>query len=173
MLKLAPMALFGLSAAVMPMTASAQDAGVEDRGLDEVVVTARNREESLQEVPVAISVFTGEALKNAGITTARSLFVAANSNTVDGESDWVTVEEGASLGGQDAKNVLAKLVLTPTDNATLEFRDKWLDVDNEQTPRTLVNSKWWECQPGALVQPYDCSADEDDKTVVRRYLQDG
>ncbi len=39
----------------------------EDIGMDEVItVTARKREESVQEVPIAVSVITGEALEDAG-----------------------------------------------------------------------------------------------------------
>ncbi len=247
------------AALTIPIGASAQDDGATDK-LDQVTVTARKREESLQEVPVAITAFTGEQLKIAGITSTRDLFeatpglnfdtgfdgnaatpairgvvsteiasfrqkvttfldgmpmlgqqgnvpfnaiqqvevlrgpqsaafgrstfggainyttrdpgeafesevnldigsngrlniealvagpisdkagflISAGSNQIDGESDWKTVEEGISLGGLDSKNVLAKLVLTPTDSVSLEFRYKWLDVDDEQTPRVFL-----------------------------------
>lgn len=49
---------FGLS---VPLTASAQGA------LEEVIVTARKREESLQEIPVAVSALSGNALEEAGL----------------------------------------------------------------------------------------------------------
>ena len=57
----------GLLATVMitPM-ALAQD----DRVLEEIIVTAQRREQSLQEVPVAVTAFTGEALEVANITEA-------------------------------------------------------------------------------------------------------
>lgn len=61
-------ASFGLTST--PNTALAQDGAT----LEEIIVTARKREESLQEVPVAISVFTDDALKAAGINSARELF---------------------------------------------------------------------------------------------------
>ncbi len=41
--------------------------------LEEVIVTARKREESLQETPVAISAFSAEALEVAGIANTRDL----------------------------------------------------------------------------------------------------
>ena len=41
--------------------------------LEEVVVTARRREERLQDVPVAVTAFTPERLKQAQVTTARQL----------------------------------------------------------------------------------------------------
>lgn len=43
-----------------PITARAQD------GMEEIVVTARKRTESLQEVPVAVTAVTGEALESVG-----------------------------------------------------------------------------------------------------------
>ena len=39
--------------------------------LEEVVVTAQRREESLQEVPVSITAFTGQALKEQNIGEAK------------------------------------------------------------------------------------------------------
>jgi iron complex outermembrane receptor protein len=41
--------------------------------LEEVVVTARKREESLQETPVAVSAFSGDALSEMGMTTIADL----------------------------------------------------------------------------------------------------
>ncbi|MBW2942165.1 TonB-dependent receptor domain-containing protein [Zhongshania aquimaris] len=37
------------------------------RGVEEVIVTARKREESVQDIPIAISAFSAEDLRNAGI----------------------------------------------------------------------------------------------------------
>ncbi|MDE0952935.1 MAG: hypothetical protein OSA45_16900, partial [Halioglobus sp.] len=41
--------------------------------LEEVVVTARKREESLQETPVAVSAFTGQSLEELGLTNISDL----------------------------------------------------------------------------------------------------
>ncbi len=59
---------FGFIALAMiaPM-AVAQDEGMV---LEEIIVTAQRREQSLQEVPVAVTAFTGEALEIANITEA-------------------------------------------------------------------------------------------------------
>ncbi len=37
-------------------------------GIEEIIVTARKREESLQDVPIAVSAFTGDSLANKGVT---------------------------------------------------------------------------------------------------------
>jgi outer membrane receptor protein involved in Fe transport len=41
--------------------------------LEEVIVTARRREEAIQDVPVAVTAFTGEQLRDAGITNIKEL----------------------------------------------------------------------------------------------------
>ena len=69
---LSGVAFFG---AIMPMAAQAQSQagnppGSESVSVDsDIVVTARRREERLQTVPVAITAFSGEALKERSVTT--------------------------------------------------------------------------------------------------------
>ena len=55
-----------MAALVISPAALAQDEMV----LEEIIVTAQRREQSLQEVPVAVTAFTGEALELANITEA-------------------------------------------------------------------------------------------------------
>ena len=57
--------------------------------LEEVVVTAQKRSESLQDVPVAVSALTGDTLKTLGITNA---------------SELVNVTPGFALGAQAGSN---------------------------------------------------------------------
>lgn len=252
--KLAITASVALTIGLAPELALSQDL------LEEIVVTARKREESLQQVPVAISVFTGEGLKAAGINNTRELFentpglnydtgfdqnaatpairgvtsveiatyrqkvttfldgmpligqqgsvpfaaiqqvevargpqsaafgrstfggainyvtadpaeelsanitleagnnslfnssivasgpltdsfsalVAVERKQRDGEDEWVTIAESETLGGEENTNAMVKLVYALTDNAEIEFRYKYLDVDNEQTPRAFA-----------------------------------
>lgn len=55
-----------LATVLITPLAMAQD----DMVLEEIIVTAQRREQSLQEVPVAVTAFTGEALEIANITEA-------------------------------------------------------------------------------------------------------
>lgn len=55
------------SAAMVPSLTLAQVV------LEEVIVTARKREESLQETPIAVSVFSGDSLKNLGLSDIADL----------------------------------------------------------------------------------------------------
>jgi len=63
-LKYAVAAVLAGSMAV-PVVANAQAAG-RGAALEEIVVTARKREESLQEVPIAVTAFSAETLENIG-----------------------------------------------------------------------------------------------------------
>jgi iron complex outermembrane receptor protein len=56
------------SAMAVPTVAHAQT-GRSTTALEEVVVTARKREESLQEVPIAVTAFSAETLENIGFKT--------------------------------------------------------------------------------------------------------
>lgn len=60
--KVSQAVLCAISAGTISVTASAQ------QSIEEVIVTATKREESLQDVPIAVTALTGEALENLGIT---------------------------------------------------------------------------------------------------------
>jgi hypothetical protein len=65
-----------LGLAAMPawaQTSSGGEADQESGILEEVLVTARHREESLQQVPLSISAIGGDAIKEARITTMQDL----------------------------------------------------------------------------------------------------
>ncbi len=58
------MLALAVSAAVLPGTANLQAQGLE---LEEIVVTAQKREQSLQDVPISVSALNGDKLTDAGI----------------------------------------------------------------------------------------------------------
>ena len=57
-----------LTGAAMPISASAQDASGTRAVLDEVVVTARKREEGLNDVPIAITAMTGDMIQESNLS---------------------------------------------------------------------------------------------------------
>ena len=61
------------------LTANAQTA------LEEIVVTAQKREQSLQEVPVAVTAFTGEAIEQLGFQEPHDIFSQAPNVTFNDE----------------------------------------------------------------------------------------
>lgn len=62
---------------VLPERLAAQTTGDADAGLGEVVVTAQRVKEDVQGTPIAISVYSAEALKTAGITNMAALSATA------------------------------------------------------------------------------------------------
>jgi iron complex outermembrane recepter protein len=57
-----------IAAALLAAPALAQDAPVDDGGIEEIVVTAQKREQSLQDVPMSISAVGADTLRDAGAT---------------------------------------------------------------------------------------------------------
>lgn len=66
--------LAGLSFAA-PAAARETEDEAKSRGVDQIVVTARKKEESLQETPVSVTAFTDEAISRAGITEINDVAV--------------------------------------------------------------------------------------------------
>ncbi|MCE3284939.1 MAG: TonB-dependent receptor-like protein, partial [Steroidobacteraceae bacterium] len=69
--------------------ASAQDVGQDlpgaSEGIEEIVVTAQRREESIQDVPLSVQAFTGETLVEAGVDSVLDLpRLAPNFNAMRG-----------------------------------------------------------------------------------------
>ncbi len=70
------------AAGVMPATASAQQSGdaqaqTSTGGLNEIVVTARKREESVQDVPVAVTAFSEQLILERDITSVEKIAAIA------------------------------------------------------------------------------------------------
>ena len=65
--------LAGAAWSVVPTLALAQTTAGEDVGVEEVVVTARRREETLKDVPVAVTAVSGERLAATGAVDITTL----------------------------------------------------------------------------------------------------
>lgn len=66
-------ALFVMTAAGLAASTPAFAQGTAVEGIEEVVVTARRREEKLQDVPISMTVFTQQKLDNANVVNAADL----------------------------------------------------------------------------------------------------
>ncbi len=71
-MKMTKLRLFATAAPLVAVLLSAplyaQETADKEGGIDEIVVTAQRREENLQNVPISVSAFTGEQLKQQGTT---------------------------------------------------------------------------------------------------------
>ena len=93
-MSLRALALAGVATAFMPQVAFAQDeAGAAEDDSNIIVVTAQGREQSLADVPVAISAVSGELLAKSGTTDIRelnqvapSLLVSSTGNEANGSA---------------------------------------------------------------------------------------
>src|SRR5262245_24874924 len=96
--------------AISPSAAFAQAApqAKSDAGLDEVVVTARRREESMQSVPVAITALSGEALREQQVQTLEDVRFHAPSFQVS-PSPFGSAVPGISIRGQRQLEALITL----------------------------------------------------------------
>jgi iron complex outermembrane receptor protein len=95
-------AVFGIAsiAVVIPAkSAYAQDTASTGNGLEEIVVTARRREEKLQSVPIAITVFTAADIKDKNINSAQDLTVFVPSLVMNNLTGFGS---GFALRGQTA-----------------------------------------------------------------------
>ncbi len=83
-------ALAVVLSAVVAGAAAAQDAP-QNREVDEIVVTAQKREQSLQDVPIVVTSVSGELLRDAGVRDIRELTVLTPGLTVTSTSNETIV----------------------------------------------------------------------------------
>jgi iron complex outermembrane receptor protein len=65
--------------------------------IEEVIVTARKREESLQDIPLAVSAFSGEALDFRGVTTIDKLYQFTPNLTLATSPSFSAVSSNAAI----------------------------------------------------------------------------
>ena len=91
-----------LSAAVAGLSATAFGQTVEF-GLEEVVVTAQKRTESLQDVPISVTAISGELIQNASIRSFNDLGAYVPNFTVSENAVNTIIEmRGISIGANQS-----------------------------------------------------------------------
>jgi iron complex outermembrane receptor protein len=76
-------ALLGVAARIWALPEDAASGGAGAAQLEEIVVTAEKRMESVQKAPVAVNVVTPEALEDAGVTEITKLYQAVPGIKID------------------------------------------------------------------------------------------
>jgi iron complex outermembrane receptor protein len=112
--------------------AAAIDAGGEEEAAEEIIVTATRRSEPLQRVPIAVSVVTGDRLREAGLNNVRDLATevpSLNFRTAASNKDQAIFVRGlgtvsTSPGVEPSvSSVLDGVVLARQGQATLDLLD--------------------------------------------------
>ena len=98
--------------------ANAQSGYEESPGLEEIIVTARKRDEGIFEIPVSVSAMTGGQLKRAGINNPEEL------------SDFVPGLDFQASGSSDGRG-----------NPSIRFRGM---VQQTITPSTQIGALFWD-----------------------------
>ncbi|WP_165191526.1 TonB-dependent receptor [Caulobacter soli] len=118
--------------AATPMTAAAQSQPAAASTVEEVVVTARKRAESLLDVPMSVSAFSGEQLRAAGVKSANDLYGRApglyfsNAGAAAPTSDFVYLSfrgVGANAGQEPAAGVFIDGMYQPQLGFDIGFLD--------------------------------------------------
>jgi len=109
--------------------------GSSEVGVEEVVVTARRREERLQDVPVAVTALSGEALQSAQIVNAKELVALVPSLNVNSgnarEGNRFTIRgQGVTLGA--GEGVVAYMAEAPLPQFGAGGPGLYLDLENLQ-----------------------------------------
>ncbi len=134
-LRLALPALAATFFAVSALPASAQDAdGADDASLEEIIVTARRREESIQEAPYAVTAFNAEAVQDAGIDRVED-FVALTSNVTLATSQGIGTSFLSIRGLTQVRNgeaPVATIVDGVLQFSGIQFRQELFDIDSIQ-----------------------------------------
>ncbi len=96
-----------VAASLLPAAAWAQDeAASGDGGLEEIIVTAQKREQSVQDVPIAVTAVTQESLQANRITTVNDLSAIAPGLTVKPSAGGIQVP-AFTMRGQVSFGVVA------------------------------------------------------------------
>ena len=109
-----------LLAAAYPTTAAAQEiasgevADTDASGRDEIVVTARKRDERLQDVPIAVSAATGEMLERMNITDVTRL---------DSITPGLNVSQAAGFVSYFLRGVGSSTTIPGVENAIATYVD--------------------------------------------------
>ena len=128
--------LLGTAAAILPMSAAhAQDAEEESAETNEnvIVVTATKREQSLQEIPLAVTAIGAETLDNTGVTNVESLQFSTpgiNATTAAGSGFQSSIRirgvgtSGTNIGFEGSVGIFVDGVYRPRAGTSLgDFAD--------------------------------------------------
>lgn len=134
-LKLALPIAVAISLAVSAPPAAAQDAsGANEATLDEIIVTARRRDESIQDAPYAVTAFSAQAIEDAGIERVED-FVSLTSNVTLATSQGIGTSFLSIRGLTQVRNgeaPVATIIDGVLQFSAIQFRQELFDIESIQ-----------------------------------------
>ena len=120
------------------------DTGARDT-LEEIIVTARGRDESLQEVPVTISAFTAQQIKDAGIERPGD-FIALTPNVTIVEAQnagtsFISIRGISQVRNNEAPVAVAVDGMLQT--SPNQFTQQLLDIERIEVLKRLSRRPLW------------------------------
>lgn len=111
------------SGLVLLGTAAAQEVAAQESAGQDIVVTAQRREQSLQEVPLAVNVFSGEEVAERGLTDVRDLSALTPGATFTfiNAAEPVISLRGISSGGEGAASEAGVLMMIDGEVISRDF----------------------------------------------------
>jgi iron complex outermembrane receptor protein len=121
-----------LLGALAPTVAAQSTPSLESTALEEIIVTARRREESIQEAPYAVTAFTAEVIIDAGIERVED-FVGLTSNVTMATSQGIGTSFLSIRGITQVRNgeaPVATIVDGVLQFSGIQFRQELFDIES-------------------------------------------
>ncbi|MBG6119960.1 MULTISPECIES: TonB-dependent receptor [unclassified Sphingobium] len=121
--------------------APAEDAATRGVGIPDIIVTAQRRAQSLQEVPLSVTVASGEMLEKAGIADVKALGLVTPGLQVVQTSKNVTAfirgvgSQQAAPGGESAVAIYVDGVYYPAQSAAISSFNNIRDIQVLKGPQ--------------------------------------
>ena len=122
--------VIGVAMGVAPLPAFPQAS--TSAGLEEIVVTARRRDESQLEAPLAVTVFTAQAIRDAGIQRVED-FIQLTPNVTIATSQGIGTNFISIRGVTQVRNgesPVATIVDGVLQFSSIQFRQELFDIDS-------------------------------------------
>jgi iron complex outermembrane receptor protein len=138
-------------------TCVAAPAIVNSQGLDEIIVTAQKRQQSLQDVPISVTAFSGEQAKNLGIDSTLDLALytpglTMGQNSGDGDFPFISIRGVSQRDFSDINESPSAVYIDEFYKANLIGLDQQIfDIDRVEVLRGPQGTLYGRNATGGLI----------------------
>lgn len=130
---------------------------VNSQGLDEIIVTAQKRQQSLQDVPISVTAFTGEQARNLGIDSTLDLALytpglTMGQNSGDGDFPFISIRGVSQRDFSDINESPSAVYIDEFYKANLIGLDQQIfDIDRVEVLRGPQGTLYGRNATGGLI----------------------